>query len=157
VARVAYALASVVNDRGGALDLALVQAAALVHDAAKPENNHAASAARLLVEMGFPAMAAIVEGHMDMDVSEMSPLDEAQIVYLADKLMEGDRLMRLSERYAMKLKKYDHDPRVAKNIRRRWRSAMTIQVKVEQTTGSTIEQILKEDEIVSANQRCATS
>jgi CTP:molybdopterin cytidylyltransferase MocA len=157
VAQVAETLANAVNNSGGTLDVRLIRSAALVHDATKFENNHAATGADLLAEMGFPAMATIVEAHMDIDVSERSPLDEVQIVYLADKLMEGNRVMNLTTRFDIKLGKFDRDPTAFEMIDRRRQAAMTIQAKVEQTTNKKIRQLLQKIPMVNGNQKCAIS
>ena len=142
VACVATALARAVNDRSGALDVHLVQSAARVHDVARMEINHAAAGAHLLHAMGFPAMAALVAIHMDIRPSQDSPLDEAQIVYLADKLVAGTTLVSLKQRFDAKLKKYGHDPKASAEIDQRQRVALTIQSKVEQLSGQTIGQLL---------------
>lgn len=152
VAQVAATLTSAVNERGGALDLRLVRSAALVHDVAKLEINHAAAGAHLLREMGFPAMAAIVATHMDIDLPENSPLDERQIVYLADKLVDGNTLMRLSKRFNMKQKKYGHDPQVSVKLDHRRRAAVAIQNKVARALGGPIHPILNEAGIISRRQ-----
>ncbi len=142
VARVAAALASAVNDSGVAMDVRLVESAARVHDVARVEKNHAAAGARLLHAMGFPAMAALVAAHMDINVSHDTPLDEAQIVYLADKVVEKTKVMSLLERFDAKLKKYGHDPDISRIIRQRRRAALMIQNKVEQASGETMDQML---------------
>ncbi|MGA6926320.1 MAG: DVU_1551 family NTP transferase, partial [Desulfosarcina sp.] len=110
VACVATALSKAVNAGGGAIDVRLADAAARVHDVARLEKNHAAAGARLLREMGFLAMAAIVAVHMELSVTAGSLLDEAQIVYLADKLVTGDKLASLSRRFDAALKKHGRDP-----------------------------------------------
>ena len=157
VACVVKAVAEAANDRGGAIDGCLAQSAARVHDLGKPEANHAAAGARLLADMGFPAMAAIVAAHMDLDVASNSRLDEAQIVYLADKLVSGDSIVSLKQRFDDKLKKYAHDPHLSALIRRRKRSALIIRDKVERATGKTIDQLVRITAKTSDRQACETS
>ncbi|MBC2712633.1 MAG: NTP transferase domain-containing protein [Desulfosarcina sp.] len=157
VACVAETVASAVNGSGGVIDVPLVQSAARVHDVARLERNHAAAGAGLLNEMGLPAMAAIVAVHMDINVFEDSPLDEAQVVYLADKLVAGSTVVSLSQRFDAKLKKYGHDPKISEKISQRRRAAFNIQNKVERTSGDTIHQILKKAGIINWSQPCETS
>lgn len=152
VASVAAALAGAVNDGGGALDVHLVRSAARVHDVARVEKNHAAAGARLLYAMGFPAMAALVANHMDMRLSQDSPLDEAQIVYLADKLVAGTTLVSLKQRFDAKLKNYGQDPKVSEKIDQRLRTALAIQSKVEHTSGQTMGQLLNKAGITNRRQ-----
>ena len=156
VACVAATLARAVNGSGGAVDRPLIQSAARVHDVARLEKNHAAAGADLLNTMGFPAMAAIVAAHMDIDVLENSPLDEAQIVHLADKLVAGNTVVRLSQRFSVKLHAYGQDANASEKIRQRWRAATTIQVKIERITGDQIDHLLKKAGIISGSQPCAT-
>ncbi|BBO67740.1 molybdopterin-guanine dinucleotide biosynthesis protein MobA [Desulfosarcina alkanivorans] len=145
VAQVGQSLARAVNAATGArtVDVSMVRSAARVHDVARLDRHHAAAGARLLEKMGFPAMAEIVAVHMDINVTASSPLDEAQIVYLADKLVAGNRVVSLAQRFAAKLEKYGHQPEIAANIDRRRRAALAIQGKVERIAGKAVDQILK--------------
>lgn len=154
VADVAQTLAAAVNGSGGAVDVPLVRSAAMVHDVARLDNHHAATGARLLDEMGFPGMAEIVAVHMDINVAEASPLNEAQIVYLADKWVAGNKVTNLAQRFAAKLERYGHEPKVAAKIDRRRRAALTIQGKVERIAGKTVDQILKAAKIVEGDPPC---
>lgn len=142
VARLARTLTEAVNARDGILDIGLVEAAARVHDVARLEKNHALAGARLLEAMGFAAMAAVIAVHMEIRVKPADPLDEAQIVYLADKLAAGRTVVDLSRRFDAKLEKYGHDPNAAKAIFRRRQAALDIQAKVEQAADRSISRVL---------------
>jgi hypothetical protein len=85
---------------------------------------------------------------MDIRPSQDSPLDEAQIVYLADKLVAGTRLVSLKQRFDAKLKKYGRDPKASAEIDQRQRAALTIQSKVEQLSGQTMGQLLNKAGII---------
>ena len=154
VSRVAVRLAIAVNASGGTLDISRIKSAALIHDVARLERNHAAAGARLLEQMGFPGLADIVAVHMQIHVDENSPIDDAQVVHLADKLVAGNTIVRLGDRFGAKLRKYGHDPIIAEKIERRRQSAMTIQAKIERTAGVTIDQILSSD---TTSGKCKTS
>jgi putative nucleotidyltransferase with HDIG domain len=142
VARVTLALAEAVNKSGGTVNIPLARSAALVHDLVKGEKNHADTGALLLKKMGFPAMAAIIATHMEMDVSDNSPVDAAQIVHLADKLVAGETVADLSQQFNAKLEKFGGNPEVAEKIVQRQLMALKIQNKVEQTAGVPIPAIL---------------
>lgn len=152
VARVAKVLAEAVNAGAGVINTPLVHSTAMVHDVARHDKRHAAAGARLLSEMGFPAMAAIVAVHMDIRVTSASPLDEAQIVHLADKLVMGSRVVGVSQRFDTRLKKYGHDPKIAKKINQRRQMASTIQANLERTVGRTLRHILKTAGIIDGAQ-----
>ncbi len=152
VACVAESLARAICGSGGAIDVPLVRSAALVHDVARLKKNHAAAGADLLNAMGFPAMAAIVAVHMHIDVATDALLDPAQIVHLADKLVDGSKLVSLPQRFNAKLKKFAHDPTVSEKINRRRCAALTIQDNVERVCGSTIQRMLTEAGMVRGDQ-----
>jgi CTP:molybdopterin cytidylyltransferase MocA/HD superfamily phosphodiesterase len=142
VARVAVRLAQAVNTAGAGLDMSRIRSAALVHDVARLEKNHAAAGARLLEQMGFPGLAEIVAVHMQIHVDKHSPIDEAQVVHLADKLVSGSNVVSLAKRFDAKLNKYGHDPIVAEKIEQRRQAALTIQTKIERAAAATIDQII---------------
>lgn len=142
VARVAVRLAQAVNAAGADLDIPMIRSAALVHDLARLEKNHAKAGARLIEQMGFPGIAQIVAVHMQIRVDENSAIDEAQVVHLADKLVSGSDLVSVAKRFGAKLKKYGHDPVVAEKIEQRRQAALAIQTKIERATASTINEIL---------------
>ena len=145
VARVAVRLAQAVNAAGADLDMPMIRSAALVHDLARLEKDHAAAGAHLLEQMGFSGLAQIVAVHMQIKVDENSALDEAQLVHLADKLVSGSDLVSVTKRFDAKLKKYGHDPTVAEKIERRRQAALTIQAKIERAATATIDGILSKD------------
>ena len=94
------------------------------------------------------ATDAIVAAHMGIDVRDDSPLDEAQFVYLADKLVEGKTVVSLARRFDAKLRKFGHDSQVAAHIIRRKQAARMIQGKIERISGMTMDQLLEKAAIL---------
>ena len=141
VSAVARRLAEALKTAGAALDPDLAQRAALLHDIARTSRDHAAAGARLLESHGFPRMAPIVARHMDLTVDAAAPVDETQIVFLADKLVAGDRLVNLEERFARKMVKYGQDPAAAAAIARRRENARRVRDKIENLTGRSVNAI----------------
>ena len=78
-------------------DRELLESAALLHDVARKEKEHASIGAAWLRELGFERTAAVVEQHHDLKSEE---LDEAALLYLADKCVKEDRLVSISERFS---------------------------------------------------------
>ncbi len=144
VAAVAEALVAALNRAGAALDLDVVRAAGLLHDIAKTRADHAAAGAAMLAALGYPRVAAAVAAHMDLDTAPDRPLDEAQLVFLADKLLEGERLEGLAARQARKLAKYGQDAPARAAIARRFEIAGCIAAKVERVTGRRLAEVLAE-------------
>jgi putative nucleotidyltransferase with HDIG domain len=143
VAAVARRLAESLRTNGLDIDVELVRTAALLHDIARTGKDHALAGARLLRAHGFIHLAPIVEAHMDLEVDPECPLDEIQVVFLADKLVIGDQVVDLEQRFARKMEKYGQDPGAADAIARRRDTARCIQDKVERVAGMAVDAMVK--------------
>ena len=141
VARVAGLLAFHLNRRGACLNEVLVEAAGLLHDVARQQPDHAAAGARLLEDLGFPEVAKIVAQHMDRDLRDL-PLDETDLVYLADKCVSGDRVIPLEERFENAAKKFSGSPEAAAAISKRLKVAETFGERFRTMTGMSLEHVL---------------
>lgn len=75
----------------------LLHAACLVHDLCRSEGRtHAASAARLLDKEGWPVLADLVSRHHDLGEA---PSPEAELLFLADKLVSGTQPVSIAARF----------------------------------------------------------
>lgn len=104
-------------------DMGLLYASAMLHDISR-ENGfaHAESGARLMRESGYPAVAEIIARHHDLgDAAGI----EARLLYLADKLVLGDREVSLRERFEESKKKCV-TPEAVAAWQRRYDDAVTI-------------------------------
>jgi pyridoxal biosynthesis lyase PdxS len=79
---------------------------------------------------------------MDLDVIRDRPVDEAQVVYLADKLVDGDRCVDMEPRFSRQMETYSGNRSALDAIARRWENARQIRTKVERVTGQPIEAIV---------------
>lgn len=100
VAAEAERIAEALADAGLCLDRTLLRQAALLHDLARPEHDHAAVGADWLRSLGYGQIADIVRQHHEL---EHETLDEAAVVYLADKCIREDRRVPLRERFTQSL------------------------------------------------------
>ena len=138
----AQELARALQAAGLVMDLELVHTAALLHDIARVrKKNHADVGADLLESHGFPRLAPIVRAHMDLVLDEQAPIDEIQVVYLADKLLYGDKRVDLEQRFARQVDKFSDSPDIVSAILRRRETARQIQSRVERLTGRSIDAI----------------
>lgn len=144
VSAVAVTLADAVMSAGGSFNRELIRCAALVHDIARTRKNHAAAGAAILDQMGYPAVAAVVRVHMDMETGPHEPLDEAQLVYLADKLVQHDRPVSLGSRLVRSIARYGSDIQAREAIIHRFQIARWIQEKIERLTNRPLESLLAE-------------
>lgn len=84
------------------VDTALLTAACLLHDLTRGTPDHARSGAQILARAGYPALAELVAVHHDLPENACP---EACLLYLADKLVRGERRVSLEERFLDSRKK----------------------------------------------------
>ena len=135
VASVAAALAAALNDRGQYLCVPLVVSAALLHDVARARPQHADAGADELTRLGYPRLAPLVRRHMSLGDLAGEELDEAHVVYLADKLVQGDRLVSVDERFATRLAQFAGDAAARAGVLARLAEAERVQRRVEAVLG----------------------
>ena len=136
VATVAASLADALTAHGIHLDLPLVRAAALLHDMAKGEHDHAVIAAQRLRAFGFDRVAEVVATHSDLP--GFSVIDERAVVFLADKLVRNDQPVSLEERFAPAIERYHDMPQVRAAAQLRKQTAIRIAAVVEHLVGTPI-------------------
>ena len=134
VAALAAILARRLQAAGEAIDPDLTGAAALVHDIAKGRRRHAEAGAALLREFGFPEVAAPVACHMNL-AFDAGRLNECAVVYLADKLVQGESRVSLETRFGSALDRFANDPSALAGVQRRLDSARAIRAALEARIG----------------------
>ncbi len=142
VAQLALTLGQALNERGFSLNLDLIAAAGLLHDMAREQPDHASTAARIIRELDYPAVAAIVEQHMDLTNPSELPVSERDVVCLADKLVLGDLIVSLEERFERRLDCHSDDLNAQAAITARLEHARKLKTYVEQALGTSIEILL---------------
>ena len=98
----------------------------LLHDIARAEKDHPAIGALWLRELGYPELSEIVRQHHDPDGTQ---IDEAAVVYIADKAVRGDMRCGIEERFAASLKKCA-TPEAREAHARRYETAMAIRNEI---------------------------
>lgn len=98
----AVRLAGVLRQSGVAIDTALVENAAMLHDLARAQPEHAARGADWLGELGYDREADIVRRHHALGADAGI---ELMTVSLADALTFGAKRVSLAERFSESLKK----------------------------------------------------
>ncbi|MFZ3047170.1 MAG: DVU_1551 family NTP transferase [Desulfatirhabdiaceae bacterium] len=138
VAKLAESIGKALTDTGCPLDIDCIVSAALIHDLTRSSPEHARTGAALLRDMDFPRLADIVEVHMDFSTIRDAPITEAEVVFLADKLIEVDHVVDLETRYRDKLNRYGRDAEAQKRITMRMKQAMTSRIRIEKRIGRCI-------------------
>lgn len=142
VAQTALVIGQALNDRGSCLDPALIRAAGLLHDMARDRPHHASTGGKILRDMGFPKVAEIVEQHMSVEVRPDRPINEGDVVALSDKLVMGDVVVSLEERFQTRLDRYSNDPDIRAAVTARLNHARQLRSRVEEALGMSIESLL---------------
>jgi molybdenum cofactor cytidylyltransferase len=109
---------------------------------AKGRPDHAGEGARMLEDLGFARVGRVVGLHMDYEFAEDARLDEAAIVYLADKLVQGDRIVPLAERFQRKFAVADANGTMP-FVKKRWNTANRLVETVERIVGSDLQRIIQ--------------
>ncbi len=144
VAGVAASLTTALDRRGLHLVAPLVAAGALLHDIARDQPHHAAAGADLLDDLGYPRVAAVVRLHARLGDRVTDEPDEAQVVYLADKLVQGTQVVGLDARFAARFARYAGDADALQGVQRRKEEAQRVLRRVERAAGAPIEELLPE-------------
>jgi putative nucleotidyltransferase with HDIG domain len=142
VAKVALQLAGKLNNNGCHFDLPLIEAAALLHDVAKGNSHHASVGADMLSSMGYSAIAELVAVHMELPPRPHASLDAAELLYLADKLVEGTQIVPLETRCQRQIARHAADPARVEAITRRFERAAGIRELVESHLGVPVAEVL---------------
>ncbi|MFA5065053.1 MAG: DVU_1551 family NTP transferase [Dehalococcoidia bacterium] len=135
VADIAGSMTDALNSAGCAVERDLIVAAALLHDLARDRPGHAGEAARLVAESGFPEAAALIATHMDITAGSGGSVSAAEVLYLADKLVQEDRQVSLEQRFGQKLEREAGKTQALHKIELRYRTARSIQERIVALTG----------------------
>jgi hypothetical protein len=76
---------------------------------------------------------------MDYEPPASAALDEAALVYLADKLVQGDRIVPLAVRFEQK---FAAAGAMLPFVKKRWETAVRLAEAVEQLTGADLLEII---------------
>jgi putative nucleotidyltransferase with HDIG domain len=141
VADVAYRIASALAKRNLPIEPSLVRAGGLLHDLAKGVPDHATAGAQLLRDLEFESVAGVVAVHTDYSFTEQR-LDEAAIVYLADKLVSGESVVGLAQRFRRSEERFRENPIALAAASRRRDAAEAIARKIESLLGAELHLVI---------------
>jgi molybdenum cofactor cytidylyltransferase len=141
VADVAYRMAVALAEKGVSIDPLLARAGGLLHDLAKGKPHHAEAGAQLLRDFEFASVADVVAAHTDYTF-EKQKLDEAAIVYLADKLVSGENVVGIVQRFHRSLERFRENPIALAAALRRRAMAEAIAQEIESCLGVRLTQVI---------------
>ena len=143
VAGISCRIAEYLNSRGYKLHLGVVMAASLLHDIAKGEKDHARKGGQLAARLGYPEVAEVIAFHTVLAPEHQNQISETAIVYLADKLVSGHKIVSLDTRLKERLNQFGEEA-AQQGARERIGQAMAIQKKIESILSLKLEDILRE-------------
>lgn len=97
VTELACCLSNMLESNGYIFDQKLVRAGALLHDIARLQRHHTKTGGELFLQLGYPEISQIISQHHGLLETK---LDEAAIVFLADKLIQETQRVTIEKRFA---------------------------------------------------------
>ena len=116
---------------GLVLDREFIYFSSLLHDIARSEPGHADIGAKWLSELGYISVAGIIRQHHDI---EFSGINEAAVVYIADKCVRDACDVTLEKRFSGSLAKCT-SPGALEAHKRRYDSALKIKNEINRICG----------------------
>jgi putative nucleotidyltransferase with HDIG domain len=136
VAKVALFISIELNKKGQRIDLALVEAASLLHDLTKTEclntkDDHAQTGSQQLKRMGYERVGEVVARHIWLEKEgDPSSVSEEEIVNYADKRVMHDRIVSLEERFSDLIARYGLNPKAMDYLERLQKEIYGIENKI---------------------------
>ncbi|MCP4605045.1 MAG: HDIG domain-containing protein [Proteobacteria bacterium] len=147
VCQVSMVIARVIQKAGAPIDLALVEAGALLHDITKTKclgtkENHAETGEKLLAELGYPKTGRVVGEHIIPD-DRGDTLTPAEIVAYADKRVLHDKVVDLEERFGYLMERYGSFPEALEYYNKMRSSMHHIEKLIERTANQSLQDLLR--------------
>lgn len=140
VAKVAEILVDALAAKGLAFERRLLRSACLLHDIAKGRENHERTGANWLRDRGYTEVAGLVSTHTDLP--ERDELGEAELLYLSDKITDGEVVSTLENRMKRMEERFAADSDALRAARKRIDHAARIKSEVERLACSPFSKIL---------------
>ncbi len=141
VAELARILGIYLKQAGLSLNLDLIVVCGYLHELANRKGEHAGELANMLDEAGYTRVADIV-AHNDIR-PEKGPLDEADLIFLADRLVKDDRLVTIEAQIDRLLENFAGNPGTLKLTPRELRDAEKVRKRIEAILGIPLVQIIQ--------------
>lgn len=143
VAEVAYKIGKAILKSGIPVDMDIIYAAALLHDIGKGKAKHDVAGGEILRGLGFSKIAYIVTVHSDLPEENSDISLETKIVFLADKLVKGETIVSLDERYLNSNRPFIITPEIEVKIQQRKLRAIKVKQEIEILLGHPLEIVIE--------------
>ena len=136
VCQVATFIARMLNGHGRSLHEELIKAASLLHDITKTrgirtKENHAETGGALLASLGYPEVAEIAYGHVQIEEVQLArPLAELHVVNYSDKRVMHDRVVSLHARFDDIFVRYGSRPGAEPRLKAMYERAIALEKQI---------------------------
>jgi CTP:molybdopterin cytidylyltransferase MocA/HD superfamily phosphohydrolase YqeK len=155
VAQVALRMATALNALGFGLDSRLCYSGGVLHDLARVEFDHSQVAADYLRAQGYDALAKVVGAHDRELKLEPTMFSEANIVFVADKMVKETTLVDIKHRYEGALTRFLPNSKIGALIQKDRENASVFLEHYVRLTGDTA--LLKGKSILKEKDSYASS
>ncbi len=142
VAEVTISFAQELRVKGIDFDVEQAATIALLHDIGKGWPQHAVVGSRMVADAGFLGIRDAIALHMDYPACADEPMTCAELVWLADKYVQGTSMVALDERFEKKRTLFAENPDALAGVERRYSATCVSHEKLTRLTGRTPENIL---------------
>ena len=125
VCKEALFMALQLNEVGLNLNLDLIKSSSLLHDIARVKPNHSETGAKIVNKEGYPLLSDIISQHHDLVTIHDTPT-ESEVVYLADKYIQGVQKVTINDRFSQSLSKC-HSDEAREAHHRRYNQAIEVE------------------------------
>lgn len=144
VAEVAVTVGEKLNEKGHDLNLALVEAAGLLHDIARTSPHHEKVGEDYLRSIGLDEVADIVAVHMHYTCfNPIDRIDETDLVCLGDRVCKEGKYVGVEERMNYVLAKAKDNPHATRIILQKKAELLDYAEKLERYIGITLDDLMK--------------
>ena len=142
VASVAVFIGQTLCSAGQKVNVSLIEAAGILHDIAKGHAHHARKGAQLIAANGFQSVAVVAGQHMDLIFNPLAGIHEAEVIYLADKMVSGSSIVQLEKRLRRKKEQFSNNPEALERMAFRMNQAIRIQQAIGDLIGESIDDMI---------------
>lgn len=143
VAHCALTVARALVEKGYELNLPLIQAAGLLHDVARVEQDHQKAGAALLYRLGYPEVADIIAIHMTYPAfNPAERFNEKDLVCLGDRLCKEDEYVGLEERMAYIMGKFKNNEEAIRTINANKKKVAATMEELAQVIGMSVDELM---------------
>lgn len=144
VSDTAIRIAKALNENGMKLDIDLIEAATLLHDIARVEENHGVKGAAILEKKGYRQVAKLVKCHMFYATDpHKEKITEQDVLCLADRMVKEDQYVGLDIRMRSVLEKLIELGIDTDRVKHRLEENRLIKDRIEEIIGRPIDTLMK--------------